>query len=122
MLFNNPTLGDITNDQESTIIGNNNTVEQDMDIDINVGNNVGDEMGGNNFSLGTTQSPIIEPMQERVVNRTIVHNVPHVCPIRTRIINHHIFRHTYCPRYSCCEQNVCSNVQCGSCNQCSRFR
>ena len=39
----------------------------------------------------------------------------HVCPMRTRIINHHIFRHTYQPSHSCCEENVCSQVQCGSC-------
>jgi len=39
----------------------------------------------------------------------------HVCPIRTRIINHHVFKHTYQPDYSCCEENVCEHVQCGSC-------
>ena len=39
----------------------------------------------------------------------------HVCPIRTRIINNHVYRHTYSPAYSCCEENVCSNIQCGSC-------
>ena len=65
--------------------------------------------------MGTTSAPIVEPMQERVVNRTIEHNVPHVCPIRTRIVNHHVYRHTYQPSYSCCEENVCENVQCGSC-------
>ena len=64
--------------------------------------------------MGVSQQPIIEPMQERVVNRVIEHNVPHVCPIRTRIINRHIYRHTYQPSYSCCEENVCENVQCGS--------
>ena len=117
-MFTNPNLGDITSSQESMIVGNNNVVDQDMDIDINVAN--GAMMDGP-VSMGDMQSPIIEPMQERVVNRTIVHNVPHVCPIRTRVINHHIFRHTYSPQYSCCEENVCSNVQCGSCNQCGRF-
>ena len=61
------------------------------------------------------QAPIIEPMQERVINRTIVHEVPHVCPMRTKIVNHHVFKHTYQPSYSCCEENVCSEVQCGSC-------
>ena len=39
----------------------------------------------------------------------------HVCPIRTRIINHHVFKHTYQPNYTCCEENVCEHVQCGSC-------
>ena len=39
----------------------------------------------------------------------------HVCPINTKIINNHIYRHTYQPRYTCSEENVVSNVQCGSC-------
>ena len=39
----------------------------------------------------------------------------HVCPIRTRIINHHVYRHTYRPEYSCCEENVVSNINQGSC-------
>jgi len=60
-------------------------------------------------------APIVEPMRERVVNRTIMHEVPHICPNRTRIINNHVYRHTYQPAYSCCEENVVSNVQCGSC-------
>lgn len=41
----------------------------------------------------------------------------HVCPIHTRIINHHVFKHTYRPQYTCSEENVVSNVQCGSCCQ-----
>lgn len=41
----------------------------------------------------------------------------HVCPIHTRIINHHVYKHTYRPQYTCSEENVCSNVQCGSCCQ-----
>ena len=28
--------------------------------------------------MGMVSSPIIEPMRERVINRTIVHEVPHV--------------------------------------------
>ena len=41
----------------------------------------------------------------------------HVCPIHTRIINHHVYKHTYRPQYSCSEENTVSNVQCGSCCQ-----
>ncbi len=79
-----------------------------VDIDLNVNNQPFIEQG--NFS-----QPIIEPMQERVINRTIMHEVPHICPIRTKIINNHVYRHTYSPSYSCCEENTCTNVQCGSC-------
>lgn len=84
-----------------------------IDIDVNQGQSFSD--GGSMMIGGSTQSPIIEPMRERVVNRTIEHVVPHVCPVRTRIINHHVYKHTYRPSYSCCEENVCENVQCGSC-------
>ena len=58
-----------------------------------------------------------EPGRERVVQRNIVHEVKHICPMNTRIINNHIFRHTYQPRYTCCEENVVHEQQCGSCCQ-----
>ena len=109
MLFNNQAI-----DMNSTIDGNNNVVDQEMNIDINMKNNsMG--MDQNNMEMMDSQTPIIEPVQERQVNRTFVHQVPHVCPIHTRIINHHIFKHTYCPRYTCCEENVCCNIDQGSC-------
>ena len=101
-------------DQDAMIdIDNNNgNIEIDVNQDQNVSNGTM-PFGGTN--MGSTQSPIIEPVRERVVNRTFEHIVPHVCPIRTRIINHHVFKHTYRPEYSCCEENVCSVEQCGSC-------
>ena len=93
---------------------NNNFYAENMDIDMDI--NMMNNMNSTSMNMPTMQTqPIIEPMQERVVNRTIVHEVPHVCPIQTRIVNHHIFRHTYSPAYSCCEENVCSEEQCGSC-------
>ena len=93
---------------------NADTMNVDVDVDFNQGEmpmmgGIGPVMGG------TMQSPIIEPMQERQVHRTIMHEVPHVCPMRTKVINHHIFRHTYQPSYSCCEVNTCSTINCGSC-------
>lgn len=98
----------------------------DLDINItnqNVNANMNDnmnynEVGGYNMmpmTQSNIMSPIIEPGRERVVNRTFVHEVPHVCPINTRIINNHIYRHTYQPRYTCCEENVVTEQQCGSC-------
>lgn len=94
---------------ESNINGNQNYVNQDMDIDVNMTNYNGSEMN--------MPSPCGEGVQERVINRTFVHEVPHTCPIHTRIINHHVYKHTYRPVYTCSEENVCSNVQCGSCAQ-----
>lgn len=104
----------------------------DNDIDINITNenfntntntNYNDNMNINANMMGgyeepamtSIQSPVIEPGRERVINRTFIHNVPHVCPINTRIINRHIYRHTYQPHYTCCEQNVVCQEQCGSC-------
>ncbi len=97
--------------QESLIDIDNNSGNIDIDLNQDQMTNV-NTTGG---MMGTTQAPIIEPMRERVVNRTIEHVVPHVCPVRTKIVNHHVFKHTYQPSYSCCEENVCQHVQCGSC-------
>ncbi len=92
------------NTMENNVTGNNNVVNQDMEVDINMMNN-----GPMN------NMPMNNGVQERVINRTFVHEVPHTCPIHTRIINHHVYKHTYRPVYTCSEENVCSNVQCGSC-------
>ena len=72
-------------------------------------------MGNNMMNNGCSMPPVYECPQERVVNREIVHEVPHICPINTRVVNHHIYKHTYTPCYTCCEENVCSNVYEGSC-------
>ena len=94
---------DFFNTMETNINGDNNFVNQDMDVDINMMNN-SNTMPMNNNGV-----------QERVINRTFVHEVPHTCPIHTRIINHHVYKHTYRPEYSCCEENVVSNIDNGSC-------
>ena len=100
---------------DSSIVGNNNVIDNDMNVDVNmVGYNNNDMM---QTGMGYMSNPINEAVQERVVNRTFVHEVPHVCPIHTRIINHHVYKHTYRPSYTCSEENVCSNIQCGSCCQ-----
>lgn len=106
---------------------NDDALRQEMEygdnIDINI-NNSNSNMNTNTFtqSMGNTpvmdygmQEPIIEPGRERVVQRNIVHEVRHICPMNTKIINNHIFKHTYQPHYTCCEENTVTNVQCGSC-------
>ena len=52
-----------------------------MDVDINVENAQmpAQEMGMGMQMQGGVTSPIIEPVQERIVQRTIMHEVPHVC-------------------------------------------
>ena len=95
------------NTMESNINGDNNYVNQDMDVDVNMMNYSG--------PMNNAMSMNNNGVQERVINRTFVHEVPHTCPIHTRIINHHVYKHTYRPVYTCSEENVCSNVECGSC-------
>ena len=59
-------------------------------------------------------TPIYECPEERCVHKQIIHEVPHIKPINTRIINHHIYRHTYTPCYTCTEENEICNVNaCG---------
>ena len=40
----------------------------------------------------------------------------HVVPINTRVINHHIYRHSYQPMYTCTMEETVSNVCDGSPN------
>lgn len=99
----------------------------DLDINItnqNVNTNTNDNFNYNMMegyqipmqqTMGMVMNPVIEPGRERIVNRTFIHEVPHICPINTRIINNHIYKHTYQPRYTCCEENVVTQQQSGSC-------
>ena len=54
--------------------------------------------------------PIEECPQERVCHKYICYEVPHIIPCNTRVINHHIYKHTYTPMFTTCEENVCENV------------
>ena len=59
---------------------------------------------------------IIEPTITKCVEREFYHEVPHICPIHTHIINKHIYKHTYAPQYSCSEENQVCNMDCGGCS------
>ena len=91
---------------------NNSNMNTNMNTNQNV--NINENEG---MDFGMQSGPVIEAGRERVVQRNILHEVRHICPINTRIINNHIFRHTYHPHYTCCEENVVTNEQCGSCCQ-----
>ena len=92
---------------------NNTFIAENMDVDMGIDMN---NMPNQNMEInGGIEAPIIEPMQQRIINRTIIHEVPHICPLQTKVVNHHVFKHTYQPSYSCCEENVCSEMRCGSC-------
>ena len=67
-------------DQDTMIdIDNNNG---NIDIDVTQGQTLSNgTMSFGGQGMVTTQSPIIEPGRERVVNRTFEHIVPQPCPI-----------------------------------------
>ena len=69
----------------------NFTNENNIDINNNINMYESNQMMMPEQQMGMVSSPIIEPMRERVINRTIVHEVPHVCPMRTRVINNHAY-------------------------------
>ena len=94
-MYNNDFFQSTTMD--SSVNGDNNYVNQDVDVDVTM---------MNNNTMPSTNNGV----QERIINRTFIHEVPHTCPIHTRIINHHVYKHTYRPVYTCSEENVCSNV------------
>ena len=59
---------------------------------------------------GCQAMPIYECPEERVCHRYICYDVPHIKPCNTRIINHHVYRHTFTPCYTSCEENVVENI------------
>ena len=61
------------------------------------------------------QQPIMEPTITNCVEREFYHEVPHCCPFHTHVVNKHIYTHTYTPQYSCSEENVVINNDCGGC-------
>ena len=109
MFYNDESCRD---DVDINITNQNTNFNENMNMNTNI-----NELQNYNMPLqqSNVMAPIIEPGRERVINRTFVHDVPHICPINTRIINNHIYRHTYQPRYTCCEENRVCQEQCGSC-------
>ena len=61
-------------EMNSNISGNNNIIENEMNVDIDMMSN---QQAPNEISGGMT-SPITEAVQERCIHRTIVHEVPQV--------------------------------------------
>lgn len=54
--------------------------------------------------------PIMECPQVRCCHRVINYEVPHIIPCHTKMINHHVYRHTYKPCYSYSEENESSEI------------
>ena len=94
-------------------MNNNFEVKMDNYFEMDSSDKMAKDNSGNmmNNSLpGVVCPPIYECPEERVCHRYICHEVPHIKPCNTRIINHHVYRHTFTPCYTCCEENEFSNV------------
>lgn len=61
--------------------------------------------------------PITEPTITKCIEKEFCHEVQHVCPIHTHVINRHIYKHTYTPQYTASEENQIVNVDPGNCCQ-----
>ncbi len=72
--------------------------------------NVNTGMGMMNGGCPCTCPPVMECPQERVCHREMNYEVPHIIPVNTRIINHHVYRHTYQPMYTTTMEDEVSNV------------
>lgn len=73
-------------------------------------NNFQFEKWDNNQMQGCMCQPIYECPEEKVCHRYICYEVPHIKPCNTRIVNHHIYKHTFTPCNTTCEENVVENV------------
>lgn len=78
---------------------------------INNGMPMNGNMIGTSCAMpGVVCPPIYECPVENQVHRTIMHEVPHICPVNTTVVNHHVYRHTFTPCYTMNECNTCENV------------
>lgn len=54
--------------------------------------------------------PVCECPQNQVCHRVLNYNVPHIIPMHTTVVNHHIYNHTYTPVYSYSEVDEVENI------------
>ncbi len=89
----------------------------EMNINMSSGMNMGMESCGcmpQNSCCGMPQNmmcpPVMECPQVRCCHRVINYEVPHIIPCHTKMINHHVYRHTYKPCFSYSEENESSEI------------
>lgn len=58
---------------------------------------------------------VYEKPIENCVQKDYIHEVMHIVPIHTNVINNHIYKHSYMPEYTCSEDNIVTNINdCGN--------
>lgn len=73
--------------------------------------NMGRQFGG---GCGCNQ-PVVEPVINKCIEKEFCHEVQHVCPIHTHVVNRHVYNHVYQPQYTTSEENQIINNDNGSC-------
>lgn len=70
--------------------------------------------------LGANVTPPVIHPTTNIVNHTFSATVvPHIHPVHTTTINHHMYQHKhYCPQTASCAEEVC-NQQINCCNPCA---
>jgi spore coat protein D len=70
--------------------------------------------------LGTNFAPPVVHPTQQIVNHTFSTTVvPHIHPVHTTTVNHHMFQHKhYCPQTASCAEEVC-NQHINCCNTCA---
>ena len=69
-----------------------------------------------NMQRPMMECEIVEQPITKCIEKEFYHEVLHVCPIHTHVINKHIYKHTYRPQYSCSEECQNVNIDCGKCS------
>lgn len=67
------------------------------------------------FNCCKPNNQVIEPVINKCVEKEFYHEVSHVVPIHTHVVNKHIYTHTYTPEYTCSSEDVVIN-DCGKQN------
>ena len=60
---------------------------------------------------------VMEPAITNCVEQNCYHQVEHIIPIHTHVINRDIYQHSYVPAYSCSQENQVVNIdpcKCGN--------
>lgn len=56
--------------------------------------------------------PVVEPTVTNCIEKEFYHEVEHVIPVHTHVINKHIYSHVYKPQFTCSEECQVINNEC----------
>jgi hypothetical protein len=66
--------------------------------------------GSNCCNQNTTCEVVYEQPINNCIQKDFVHEIKHIVPINTNVINNHIYKNTYIPEYTCSQENICTNI------------